>query len=74
MYDELKGLHTETIVFNGSIKTRLYHTYNLAPLTRNESTVYRHTMVTVCSSKDDGSGVHTSIIHQKMMDRVSIHQ
>ena len=30
---------------------RLYHTYNLAPLTRNESTVYRHKMVTVCSSR-----------------------
>ena len=44
-------------------QVRLYHTYNLAPLTRNESTVYRHTMVTVCSSRKK----------KKVLERVSIH-
>ena len=54
-------------------QVRLYYTYNPAPLTRIESTVYRHIMVTVCSSRKTKNGTlavpYKNMIYEKMVYR-----
>ena len=46
-------------------------------MTRNESTVYRHTMVTVCSSRKTKNGIFETVpygqmIYEKMVSEMAI--